>query len=38
MKQRDVGCATFSEVLQRYPQASAALKERVQKEQAAASC
>jgi tol-pal system protein YbgF len=38
MKLRDVGCATFSEVLQRYPQASAALKERVQKEQAAASC
>ena len=38
MKQRDVACATFSEVLQRYPQASAALKERVRQEQAAASC
>jgi tol-pal system protein YbgF len=38
MKQRDVACATFSEVLQRYPQASAALKERVHQEQASASC
>ena len=38
MNQRDVGCATFTEVLQRYPQASAALKDRVRQEQAAASC
>ena len=38
MKQRDVACATFSEVLQRYPQASAALKERVHQEQVSASC
>ncbi len=38
MNQRDVGCATFTEVLQRFPQVSAALKDRVKQEQAAASC
>ncbi|TKT75363.1 tol-pal system protein YbgF [Aquamicrobium sp. LC103] len=38
MKQRDVACATFTEVGQRYPQASDALKERVRQEQALASC
>ncbi len=38
MNQRDVGCATFTEVLQRYPEASAALKDRIRQEQAAASC
>ena len=38
MNQRDVACATFSEVLQRYQQASAALLERVKQEQALAGC
>ena len=36
--QRDVACATFTEVLQRYPQATDALKERIRQEQALASC
>jgi tol-pal system protein YbgF len=38
LKQRDVACATFGEVGKRYPNASAQLKERVKKEQAAAAC
>jgi len=38
LNQRDVACATFSEVGKRYPGASAALKERVKQEQALASC
>lgn len=38
LKQRDVACATFGEVAKRYPNASAQLKERVKKEQAAAAC
>lgn len=38
MGQRDVACATFSEVLQRYPQATDALRERIRQEQALASC
>jgi len=38
MGQRDVACATFSEVLQRYPQTTDALRERIRQEQALASC
>ncbi len=38
LNQRDVACATFSEVGKRYPQTSAALKERVKQEQALAAC
>lgn len=38
LNQRDVACATFGEVRKRYPDASAQLKERVKKEQAAAAC
>lgn len=38
MGQRDVACATFSEVLQRYPQTTDALRERIKQEQALASC
>lgn len=38
LKQRDVACATFGEVGKRYPNASAQIKERVKKEQAAAAC
>ncbi|MGI6854505.1 tol-pal system protein YbgF [Mesorhizobium sp. 1B3] len=38
LKQRDVACATFGEVAKRYPNASAQLKERVKKEQAAVGC
>ncbi len=38
MNQRDVACATFAEVGKRYPDASAALMERVRQEQALASC
>lgn len=38
MGQRDVACATFAEVLQRYPQTSDALRERLKQEQALASC
>ena len=37
LNQRDVACATFSEVGKRYPQTSAALKERVKQEQALAA-
>ena len=36
--QRDVACATFTEIGKRYPQTSAALKERVKQEQALAAC
>jgi tol-pal system protein YbgF len=38
LNQRDVACATFSEVGKRYPQTSAALRERVKQEQALAAC
>ncbi len=38
MQQREVACATFAEVSKRYPNASAALMERVRQEQALASC
>ena len=38
MGQREVACATYAEVLQRYPQATDALKQRVGQEQAASSC
>lgn len=38
MNQRDLACATFGEVLQRYPQATDALRDRVKQEQATASC
>lgn len=38
LNQRDVACATFTEVLQRYPNTTDALRERVKQEQALASC
>jgi tol-pal system protein YbgF len=38
MNQRDVACATFAEVGKRYPDVTAALKERVKQEQALAAC
>ncbi|HEU4987906.1 MAG TPA: tol-pal system protein YbgF [Rhizobiaceae bacterium] len=38
MNQRDVACATYAELGQRYPSASSALKERVKQEQALAGC
>ncbi|OQM75117.1 tol-pal system protein YbgF [Manganibacter manganicus] len=38
LKQRDVACATFGEVTKRYPDISAALKERVKQERTRASC
>jgi tol-pal system protein YbgF len=38
LNQREVACATFSEVGKRYPNASSSLKERVKQEQAKASC
>lgn len=38
LEQRDVACATFGEVAKRYPNASAALKERLKQEQARAAC
>jgi len=38
MNQRDVACATYAEIGHRYPNVSAALKERVKQEQALAGC
>lgn len=38
LNQKDVACATFSEVGKRYPGASEALKQRVKQEQALAAC
>ncbi|WP_163265547.1 tol-pal system protein YbgF [Chelativorans alearense] len=38
LDQIDVACATFTEIGQRYPQASDALRERVRREQATAGC
>ncbi len=38
LNQREVACATFSEVGKRYPGSSSALKERVKQEQALATC
>ncbi len=38
LNQRDVACATFVELGQRYPTASPALKQRLKREQASAGC
>jgi tol-pal system protein YbgF len=38
LNQRDVACATFSKINQRYPNSSASLKERVKQERALAGC
>lgn len=38
MNQRDVACATYSEIGERYPDISAALQERVNQEEALAGC
>ncbi|MFU0505039.1 tol-pal system protein YbgF [Pseudaminobacter sp. NGMCC 1.201702] len=38
LNQRDVACATFSEIGKRYPDAGSALKDRVKQEQALAAC
>jgi len=38
MQQRDVACATYTEIGHRYPDVSSALKERVKQEQALAGC
>ena len=38
LNQRDVACATFSKIPQRYPKISPSLKERVKQEQALAGC
>ncbi|WP_315924663.1 tol-pal system protein YbgF [Mesorhizobium sp. SP-1A] len=38
LHQRDVACATFSEIGKRYPDASSALKERVKQERSLAAC
>jgi len=38
MNQRDVACATYTEIGHRYPDVSSALKERVKQEQALAGC
>lgn len=38
INQRDLACATFSEVLTRYPQVTEALRERLRQEQTLASC
>ena len=38
LDQKDVACATFSEIGKRYPSISGALKERVKQEQALAAC
>ncbi len=38
LNQRDVACATFGELGQRYPTASPALKQRLKREQASAGC
>lgn len=38
LNQRDVACATFDKIGQRYPKASASLKERVKQERALAGC
>jgi TolA-binding protein len=38
LKQKDVACATFGEIGKRYPDISAALKERVKQERALAAC
>lgn len=38
MNQRDVACATYSEISQRYPQVSDALKQRVEQERSFAGC
>lgn len=38
LNQRDVACATFGKISQRYPQVSPSLKERVKQEQALAGC
>lgn len=38
LNQREVACATFAEIGNRYPGVSAALRDRVKQEQASASC
>lgn len=38
LNQRDVACATFGKIGQRYPKASSSLKERVKQERALAGC
>src|SRR5688572_32762846 len=38
LDQKDVACATFSEIGKRYPDISGVLKERVKQEQALAAC
>ena len=38
LNQRDVACATFEKIGQRYPKASSSLKERVKQERALAGC
>ncbi len=38
LNQREVACATFSKIGQRYPKASGSLKERVKQERALAGC
>ena len=36
--EREAACSTYAEVLKKYPQASKALRQRVQNEQALAAC
>jgi len=38
MNQRDVACATYAEIDQRYPDISPALSERIKQEKALAGC
>ena len=38
MHQRDIACATYKEIGAKYPQSSAALKERVKQEQSFSGC
>jgi tol-pal system protein YbgF len=38
LNQRDIACATYREIGQRYPQASTTLKDRVRQEQSLAGC
>jgi TolA-binding protein len=38
MNQREVACGTYHSIGERYPRASAALKDRVKQEEALAGC
>jgi TolA-binding protein len=38
LNQREVACATFTKIPQRYPNSSASLKERLKQERALAGC